>query len=151
MFIPRIVNLHNQRWTSQRTENTTLIPEKKIAVKVLIILRTALMLFYWVSVAACMPHNFIRAGLECAEEWQDGDGAIFLQQGPRQATCSPNESLTISGSACSHTPKVNFCLPPSLFRNLERIVRSLFIHAIVFIHKLLCVNEGGIEQIVQTK
>lgn len=43
--IPSIVNLHNQRWTSQRTKNTTLIPEKKIAVKVLIIADALLLSF----------------------------------------------------------------------------------------------------------
>lgn len=36
------------------------------------------------------------------------------EEPPGRAACSPNESLTISGSACSQTPKVNFCLslPP---------------------------------------
>lgn len=41
------------------------------------------------------------------------DAAVFVH-GPGQTTCSLNELLTISGSACSQTPKGNFCLfkPP---------------------------------------
>lgn len=70
-----------------------------------------------------MLRSFIRPGPECTEKRQDGDSAIFVQQGPRQATCSPNESLIISGSASSQTPKVNFCLfSPSPFGDLKRIV-----------------------------
>lgn len=58
---------------------------------------------------------------------QRGDGGIFVQRDPRQATCSPNESFTISGSAYPQTHKVNFCLLPSphpspAFGDLKRIV-----------------------------
>lgn len=69
----------------------------------------------------------------------------LFSRAPGKATCSPNESLTISGSACSQTPKVNFCLfPPTLFGDLKRIVGSLFIHAIVFIHQLsVCDGRGN--------
>ena len=49
---------------------------------------------------------------------------VAARGGPRLHTC-PNESLTISGSACSQIPKVNFslfCLSVSLFGDPKRIV-----------------------------
>lgn len=46
------------------------------------------------------------------------------EEPPGRAACSPNESLTISGSACSQTPKVNFCLSPPPLALLSHTIRG---------------------------
>lgn len=73
----------------------------------------------------------------------------FFNKAPGKPHVALMSRLQFQAPLALKHQKLTFVFFPSLFGDLKRILWSLFIHAIVFIHQPLCVIGGGIEQLVQ--